>query len=432
MRKWRGCVAIWGLLLVLPGLGSAAMAQDPAAPEEEPATAEEPASVMEQQDEGEKEKMPFALYVGVAGGMGDADEFNTTIFANELNAGANFLTLDEQTYGRAAIGWKLPHRKGDFRLIFQGVKEEEYSYSSRGLSDQLPGDDSVDIESGGLVPWWFIQIDNGDLVSVRLVPMWDLATDDADGDGKGDFDPSDPLCNLRGDMAQCGEISYDLTSPDRVVLGTMPDNLQNRVNTYDVVYGREFGGRRYSSRWWGGVRYFQYEGQLLASAWLNVTERAGEHFTDGSFLRLLNIAQETSGFGPVGSWEADFNFYDKGLQLFIRGEAAFTFNSMEMDSGPFFQILDEGSTADDEPATTLDDRLVKSLDKSSWQDRAEIGARVNLKNGLQFEVGYSIAGYLDFILMPDLLQLGVTNDDPQTFTQDIVVEAFHVGVGFQF
>lgn len=432
MRKWRGFVAIWGLLLALPGLGSAAMAQDPAAPEEEPATVEEPAPVPEQQDEGEKKKMPFGLYVGVAGGYGEADELNTTIFANELNAGVNTLTLTDQSYARAAIGWKLPHRKGAFRLIFQGFKEEDYEYSSRGVSDRLQGDAFADVESGGLVPWWFTEIEGGDLLSVRLKPIWSLTTDDADGDGKGDFDPSDPGCNFLGDIAQCGEISYDLTTPSRIVVGTMPDNLQNRVNTYDVVYGREFGGRRYSSRWWGGVRYFEYDGQLLASAWLNLGETAGEHYTDGAFLRLLNITQETTGIGPVGSWEVDFNFYDKGLQLFIRGEAAFTFNNMEMDSGPFFQIVDEGSSVPPTPATTLDDRLYKTLDKSAWQDRGEVGARLNFKNGLEFEIAYSITGYLDFILMPDLLQLGVTNDDPQTFTQDIIVDSFHVGAGFQF
>lgn len=432
MKKWRRFIAIGGLLLALPGSGSAAMAQDPSAPEEETATAEEPASVTEQQEEGKKEKMPFGLYVGVAGGMGDADQFNTTIFANELNAGANYLTLSEQTYGRAAIGWQLPNRKGDFRLIFQGFKEEKYEYSSRGVTDRLPNDNSVDVSSGGLVPWWFTEIDGGDLVSVRLKPIWNPATDDADSDGRGDFDPSDPGCKFGGDVAHCGEISYDLTAPDRVVVATMPDNLENRINSYDVVYGREFGGRRYSSRWWGGLRYFKYEGQLLASAWLNLSESAGEHYTDGAFLRLLSIAQQTTGVGPIGSWEADFNFYDKGLQLYIRGEAAFTFNSMDMDSGPFFQIVDEGTSVPPTPATFLSDRLAKSIDKSSWQDRGEFGARVYLKNGLQFEVAYSITGYLDFILMPDLLQLGVTNDDPQTFTQDIIINSFHVGAAYQF
>jgi hypothetical protein len=55
-----------------------------------------------------------------------------------------------------------------------------------------------------------------------------------------------------------------------------------------------------------------------------------------------------------------------------------------------------------------------------------------LKNGLEIEVAYGIAGYLDFLLLPDLLQLKVENVDPQTNTQDIVVQSFHVGAGFQF
>ena len=79
--------------------------------------------------------------------------------------------------------------------------------------------------------------------------------------------------------------------------------------------------------------------------------------------------------------------------------------------------------------------MSKDLDKSTWQTKAEGGARLNFKNGLQVEVGYSRTGYLDIILMPDLLQVGgiqVTNGNPQTFTQDLVVDAFHAGVGFQF
>ena len=114
----------------------------------------------------------------------------------------------------------------------------------------------------------------------------------------------------------------------------------------------------------------------------------------------------------------------------IRGEAAFTFNSMEMDSGNFFQIVDEGTSG--LPAQLLEDRLVKELDKSSWQDRAEVGVRLFMKNGLQFEIAYSIAGFLDFVLLPDLLQVGVTNEEPQTVTHDFVFDTVHVGAGFQF
>ncbi len=106
---------------------------------------------------------------------------------------------------------------------------------------------------------------------------------------------------------------------------------------------------------------------------------------------------------------------------------------MKIDSGPFFRVSTESSSIT--PAILVEDRIQKELNKSTWQNRGEAGARINLKNGLQFEVGYSRNGYLDIIMMPDLLQLGgplVTNENPQTFTQDIIVDAFHAGVGFQF
>jgi hypothetical protein len=245
---------------------------------------------------------------------------------------------------------------------------------------------------------------------------------DEDEDQLPDFGPCSPNDM---NMLQCGEIIYDPANTEVLAQGTVADDLANRINTYDVVYGREFGGRRFSSRWWGGFRYFQYEGQLYSGAWLNEA-LPGSGFTDGAFLNLLRISQDTSGFGPVGSWEAQFNFFDKGVQLFLRGEAAFTFNTMKMDSDPFFQVLDSAS------GTLLDDRMAKELEKSSWQNRAEVGGRINLKNGLQFELAYSIAGFLDFILMPDLLQLGGTNENPQSATQDIIVHTAHFGVSFQF
>lgn len=415
MKKWRGFIAIWGLLLVLPGLGSVVSAQEPSE------------TAAPQDDEPKKKKMPFSLYVGVAGGTGDSDTFNTSIFADELNGGESRLTLTDQTYGRATVGWKMPRGKGDFRLVYQGVKEDEYDFTSLGVSSRIGGGITVDVDSG-LVPWWFIDITGGQLTAQRVTPQWDVAADTTfgDSDGRADFGTCTDLAN---GVFRCGEITYDptdLNDPNRrVITAAMPDSLQNRVNTYDLVYGREFGRRRYSSRWWGGLRYFNYDGQLYGGAWLN-TSNAGVYYTDGSFLRLLTISQEASGAGPVGSWEVDFNFYDKGLQFFLRGEAAFTFNRLKMDSGPFFQIVDPSG------GITLADRLVKSLDKSSWQDRAEAGVRVYLKNGLEFEIAYSITGYLDVILMPDLLQPGVTNEEPQTATQDIVFTSFHVGAGYQF
>ena len=383
----------------------------PAPTEEPPATAPSAAG---------KEKMPFALYVGAVAGMGSMDDLNTSVAEDELNVGINSLDITDQLYGRAVVGWKLPRGRGAFRLIFQGVKEDDYEFSSRGSTNKLPNNETID-EAGGLVPWWFIDVEGGHLRSRQLEPQWSDAAD-ADGDGVGDFGA---CSDLGGGQMQCGEITYDTNAPLREVTGEMSDDLQNRIQTWDVVYGREFGKGRYTSRWWGGLRYFEYQGNLLAGAWLT-SGHVGDGFTDGSFLRLLNIEQDTSGIGPVGSWEVDFNFYERGLQLFLRGEAAFMVNKMEMDSGPFFHVLSSSE------GTIINDRVESSLDKSTWQDRLEGGARIYLKNGLEFELGYSIAGYLDVVLFPDRLLVNSPNTRPQIATQDIIVQTVHVGAGFQF
>ncbi len=446
MRKRRGLVAGWVLLTGL-ALAAPAMAEEPAQPADTPSPTEEPAQpadtppsaeepaqpadtpppaeepVAELPPDPTREKMPFALYVEAAWGSGSADPYNTSIKASDLNAGHSTVEIVDASYGRAAIGWKLPRGKGDFRLNFQGFMEEEYEFRSVGATNRTADGSLVDSTSG-LVPWWFIEINGGKLIATRLAPTWDSAADVAFGDmdGKPDFGSCAELPDGR---FRCGEVTYDPSMPLKQITGSMPDDLQNRVDTYEIVYGREFGGRRYSSRWWAGLRYFEYEGNLLAGAWLN-SNVTGLHYTDGSFLRLLNITQRTTGAGPVGSWEVDFNYFERALQLYLRGEAAFTLNNMEIDSGPFFQVknVDAG--------LLMDDRMFKSQEKSSWQDRAEVGARLYLKNGMHFEVAYSITGFLDVALLPDLLQLGVTNEDPETFTQDLVIEALHVGAGFQF
>jgi hypothetical protein len=422
------------------------MAQDPAAPED-PAPDEAPADITGQQFE--KKERHFGLYVGVAAGSGSSNTLGTSIAAGPLDAALSSVELTDQIYGRSAIGWQRKDvRKGDFRLVVQGLREEAYEFSSSGVSNRVASGDDADLncelntgqgdtEKDCLVRWWEVNASSGNFTAVRLRPMWDLAADAAFGDGDGQ--PDFGTCiDLGGGLERCGEITYDRNAPDRVIEGQIADDLQNRIQSYDALYGREFGGRRFSSRWWTGLRYFVYEGQMLSGAWLNSPATAGgsapgEHFTDGSFLKLLHIAQETTGFGPTGSWEADFNFFDRGVVLYLRGEVAFTFNTMKIDSGAFFRVAQESTSQN--PATLVNDRMTKELDKSTWQNKAEAGARVNFKNGLQLEVGYSRTGYLDIIMMPDLLQLGgpqVTNENPQIFTQDLIVDAFHAGVGFQF
>ena len=53
--------------------------------------------------------------------------------------------------------------------------------------------------------------------------------------------------------------------------------------------------------------------------------------------------------------------------------------------------------------------------------------------GLDGDIGSIQVGKLaDFVVVPDLLQLQVTNPRPQTNTQDLVFSTMHFGAGFQF
>jgi hypothetical protein len=184
------------------------------------------------------------------------------------------------------------------------------------------------------------------------------------------------------------------------------------------------------------VRHVRYTGNLLATAWLNLgTPGAG--FTDGAVMKPLILNQETTGFGPTGSWEIDFNFFNKGLVLFLRGQVAFTLNSMEVDSGPFpvpSTLSPSGSTG----IVLITSRINETRDKSSWQDQLEGGLRINLRNGIQFELGYARSGFLDMLLIPSELtglKTAVPTLKPPAVlytTQDYLIDGWHTGLAFQF
>ena len=215
------------------------------------------------------------------------------------------------------------------------------------------------------------------------------------------------------------------------------DTLQNQVSVVEIMYGREFGGRRFSSHWWGGVRSFEYEGNILAGSWMNA-DFAGVGFTDGAFLRLLSFNQETSGFGPSGAWEIDFNFFDKGLQLYVAARAAFVFLSIDSDSGDFFTLVSAEDPLITDAFVPAPTRLMADRDKSTWQTGGEVGARIRLRNGLQFEFGYSIEGYLDVALLPVEMTIPLNAQQAAAGasaiykTHDLVIDSVHASVAFQF
>jgi len=260
----------------------------------------------------------------------------------------------------------------------------------------------------------------GSLVSMRTPPQWDEATDDVNNNGRISIDE---VRYIGADIEQQTGLTTD---------------LQNRVYMTDLVFGNNFGGRHFGAHWWGGLRVYGFEGNVLAAAWLDegLPLRQGEGWTDGVFMPALLLNQETSGWGPTGAMSADFKFFDERLTLYVMGQVAFTMSKIKIDTGSFFTnvpVADLPQEVIPAPA-----HLVEERSKSVWNTTGEVGIRVNLKNGLEFELAYNATGFLDAVIMPLIIQVPSTAlEVPQgasaTYrTRDLILEAWRFGVGFQF
>jgi hypothetical protein len=399
-----------------------AAAQEQSEPPTEPdptaqAADEAPAEPDPTETESEKEKH-FGLYVYAGVGTSDLKSpINSTMVTSASQRSDNYIDLDSNNYGRAAIGWQLDNKKGDFRLEWVGISEDSYTARFDGRAAQLPtnlGLSNINVLNN--LPWWLITIDGGQMSVVRNPPQWSL-NQDANGNQAVDLD----------------EVTYG--DPNFVNVLTVPDNLQNRVHFADMLYGREWGGRRFSGRWWAGLRYSIYDGNIRAGAWLNST-RPGEGYTDGSLLRVLNFRQEYTGFGPVGAMEANFNFFEKRLQLYLKGQVAFQLGKLNADSGTFFTFV----VTQTPPILTVPvaTDISAERDKSTWQTNAEAGVRWNMKSGIQLDLAYQIQGFLDVVLLPSQIQIPDTPGQAAGGvsavynSSDLVYKTARFGVGFQF
>ncbi len=442
MKRWRGFFTVAVLCFGLLSFAT------PAAAQETPSDDSGDTPMIGSTDEEISSKLRGGWFVSAAFGSASADPFNTSIRSAEGYETASETEIDEQTFGRASIGWKLPEGKGAFRLSFNGYREDEYTFKSQGLSRGVLNPDGTpqNVNASEVLPWWNLTIKDGQMVAVLSPPVFettDYAIDPLTGTVILNPDGS---CVLRlggdglpvqvGDDLNCNnipdpnEVRYPTSEP--AFVRSVPDNLENQLQTIDLTYGRQFGGRRYSSQWQAGVRYFEYEGQVMGGAWLFLGGDGG--FSDGSLLRPLRLAQKADGLGPTGSWEVDFNFFNKGLVLFMKATTALTFNNISVDSGNFFTLVND-QTLEWVVAST---RLKESRDKSSWQNSGEFGARIHLRNGLEFELGYTINGFLDVVIspfdltLPETSQQTVDGTSALFTTQDYRMDSFHVGVGFQF
>jgi len=378
-----------------------------------------------------KQKAPLGLYVEVDVGSYNPDTIDSSITTLSTHVASNTLELSEEQMARAAIGYKLNHNKGEFRLIFNGYAEDGYHFESAGGLAAL--DPTLGVpETAVLEPllWWFVQVDDGHLTSLRWPPQWDPATDDTNGNGfVDDGEQRYPVRTCGpGSPAGCTPL------PDVDLETVYFPSLQNRIQTYDLVFGNVWGPRRFQGRWFGGFRYFRYEGNIPAGAWL-FTPPLGDLFTDGAFVQLINFREKAWGLGPTGLLEARFNFFNQVLQIYINGQASFVVESVEADSGLLASYVRDENLGLNIP---VDATLNEQQTKSTWHTGAEAGVRVRLKNGLSFEGGYGVVGFLDSILLPTSIRI------PQNLqesgqgtsaiynTQDYVLKGWHAGFSFQF
>lgn len=402
-----------------------ARAEEPAPKPAAPATPAKPDAAKPEAAKPAAKKEPFfgdrfAMYLDVQGGPAKIDSLVNPITTTSNASTASEITLDGNKTGRFTIGWTLPRGRGQYLFRFTGVADGKYKVDATGYqrsyiqtgggSSQTPVDE---------LPWWQLNIDNGTLHATKTPPVWDSGTDDANNNGFPDRN----------------EIRFPATTVD--LTSSVPDDLGNNLQTYDLYYRREFGGVRYRGAWYAGGRYLNYDGAMPCPAWVVGTIAvSGFGFTDGIANKLILMKQSTSGWGPVGGGEADFNFFRQRLTIYGVVEAAFLLEKLDGKSEPFTFLAfnQQGGTV----FIPGEGFISKSISKSAWNTSIEIGARVKVAEGFHLFVNVTARGYLDTVVFPDSLSIPANATQFSlgtlaTFvTRDIVTNSANLGLSFQF
>jgi opacity protein-like surface antigen len=409
-------------------LGPAIFAQDtgeapPAPADEDSGTEATPLPAPQYQQRESK----IRLYVELAYGQVEGDPVNTSISTSSIEKAVSELVFDENDGGRAILGWKLKNDKGWFLGRFEGYKETSFSFSSEGRQARVVDSfgDPVTTLASSPIAWWIVEAGPQHWTAIKSTPVWDLNpvppnTESDDTNGNGVPDPD--------------EVRQDFSNPDIVIQNVGPDNLQNRLQVFDALYQRDFGGRKYSGRWNAGMRYFAYEGNIVATTWVN-DATAGVGFSDGGFVKPLTFAQETTGIGPTGSLEFRMTFFRDRFIIYGLGRAAFVLQDVTTDSGIFFTIVRDPASNTLVPATA---QLQTERSKASWHFGLELGFQIRLVDQLFFNLFYQGTAYQDAILLPtNIIIPDDLNSAPQGTsgvysTQDYQIEGGFVGLSFQF
>ena len=111
------------------------------------------------------------FYVEAATGVVTAKSIDASVTTLSTHIAYSDLDLEDQMHVRAALGWRLPYGKGDFRIRFDGYKEDGYTFSSNGVQASL--DQSLNVANSVLdnLNWWTIDVTDGDMHAVRTPPV---------------------------------------------------------------------------------------------------------------------------------------------------------------------------------------------------------------------------------------------------------------------
>lgn len=364
----------------------------------------------------------FALYLEVRGGPASIDAIN-----NSNDGAADLKTQSELNFngskaGEFTVGWTLPRGRGQYLFTYTGIADGDYELDATGSERIYLNPDGT---TGTKLlphpaPWWHLSVRDGQLNSTETPPVWDETVDDANGD----LEP------------QNEELKFPTT--DARLGRQVPADLGSQVQTYDLIYRREFGGVRYHARWTAGVRYLDFQSVVPTTTWIvGAATIPGVGFTEGVQNQLLLLDQKTTGWGPVGSGEIQFNFFRRRLQLYGLFRAAYLNQEIKADSGAFAFLTRDPSPGATDFVTNVG-RVERDVKKTSWNSSFEVGVRVKIVEGFHAFVEWHTSGYLDVMLLPTKLAFpanatqGAQAVGANFVSRDFDLSAAQLGLSFQF